>query len=447
MPLPSPIFSGKQLLCNSFPIIVGMVIVTLCNLIDRLFIGSKEDVAILAGMALTLPFIVLITAIGTLIGGGAATRISVWLKENNSERARQVLGNAFIMTCVLSVVLIMLIMGFMKELLWLFGGREDSIPYAVQYLSIIIPGCIFTNICISFVNCMRVSGFQKKSTRIMWTGIIVNIIANLILVVFLDYHIRGAALATVFSMFICTLLVVHHFTTSTGTLYFTRSCFRLKFNIIRNITLTGMTPFFMNLTTSTVCIIMNNYLIIHGGSHAVGAYGIISCYTILTMMILSGLCQGMNPLIEGCYENKDWAGSRKILGSTIRIATLFMTAVFIFSELFATYMVECFTTSPELIALSRTGIRITYVMLFLSGFQTVTANFFQSIQRPAHAVFMNMSRQFIFLIPTLYLFSKMWGITGIWIAIPFADFMAAALSGFFLWKLLKKVSLSTAISH
>lgn len=418
-----------QLLLNSaVPAAISMMVAALCNITDRWFIGESEGVVALAGLSLTLPLMILLTAIGAIPGTGAAILAARKLRKQERGKAEEILGNAFILTVGLSLLTVVVLGFLQKEIVLLFGGREQTIFYASRYLNILIPGCVFLNMTAGPANCMRVCGFSRKVAFITLTGILLNIVFDYLFVTVAGKGIEGSALATVLSMGISSLLIFLHFISPLSPL-------RLRFKHLfptyrqaRKIISTGLTPFFMNLTICTVSIIMNNYLVVHGGTLAIGAYGIISSYTILIMTLISGICQGM----QITTRNRPELDKTFLLRIALYSAAIISCTGFILGEFFTENFIRPFTSDPELIRFTGTGLRIIFCTLPILGFQFIVASFFQSIDKTHKALFINMSRQFLFLIPALFVFSGLWGMTGIWIAIPFADLLSSAVTGFFL---------------
>ena len=267
---------------------------------------------------------------------------------------------------------------------------------------------------------------------IILTGVIANLILDPVFIFGFNMGIRGAAIATVISMCISSVLIFLHFTGKQNTLRLVRLSFRPDLMILLTIIGVGMAAFIMNITTGMVNIIMNRYLVNYGGDYAIGAYGIISSYSILVSMLLMGICQGMQPIISYHYAT----GHREVLHDTLKyaigIGSLIASAGFIISETGATWLVKAFTWDPQLRDISAEGLRYTFLAMPLVGFQIIVTSYFQSIRQAPKAITMNISRQFVFLIPALSLFSIWWGLTGIWLAIPFADLMATLIALFFI---------------
>lgn len=418
----------KLLLSYSVPAAISMMVAAFCNITDRWFIGENEGISALAGLSLTLPLMVLLTAIGSIVGTGGAILLAGCLRRKEMQVAEKILGNTFSLTLLISLLIIFILSGFQKEIIFLFGGRTETLPYAIRYLNIIIPGSIFLNLTAGLTNCMRVCGFARKATRIIFSGILLNVIFDYYFISVLQMGIEGSAIATVLSMGICAILIFIHFLTPSNPVALRKIYFKPEGRQTLKIILTGMTPFFMNLTICTVSIIMNNYLVIYGGTIAIAAYGIVSSYTILIMMTISGICQGMQILIRN-YSGIDKV---RLFRLTIYTGAGISCTGFIFGEFFTDHFITPFTLSPGLIHITKTGLHIVFCTLPILGFQLIVASFFQSIDKTRKALFINMSRQFVFLIPSLFIFSGLWGLNGIWIAVPFSDLLSTFITTLFM---------------
>lgn len=416
----------------AYPAMINMIVLALYNIVDRIFIGQGAGPLAICGLALTLPCVSLLGTVGTLTGVGGAARISAAISASNYKLATRVLGNAVFLNVAMNLILIVYSLFNLDKILLAFGGSEQTIPYAHSYLSILIPGSLLTNLNFTFCHAIRASGFPRKSMMIILTGVIANLILDPVFIFGFNMGIRGAASATVISMCISSVLIFSHFTGKQNTLRLVRLSFRPDLMILLTIIGVGMAAFIMNITTGMVNIIMNRYLVNYGGDYAIGAYGIISSYSILVSMLLMGICQGMQSIISYHYAT----GHREVLHDTLKyaigIGSLIASAGFIIGETGATWLVKAFTWDPQLRDISAEGLRYTFLAMPLVGFQIIVTSYFQSIRQAPKAITMNISRQFVFLIPALSLFSIWWGLTGIWLAIPFADLMATLIALFFI---------------
>ena len=417
----------------SIPAITSMLVVALYTVVDRIYIGQGLGPLAISGLALTLPVSAMIAAVGTLIGAGAAARVSIVLGKKDLDWARDILTHVPILTLIVSAIFIGLSMLFLKDILVLFGGSPDTIPYAEEYLKVVIPGSIFTNLCFSLSNVMRASGFPKKSMYTVLIGVILNIILDPIFIFRLDMGIRGAAVATVISMIVGSAYAFRHFTGKKHLLTFKFRKFRFKPYIIRNIVSIGLSPFLINFLASIINVIVNNQLYRNGGDLAIGAFGIINSYMILIVFGIIGLCQGMQPIVGYNYGAKNNKRVKNAFILTARVATIIVSVGFVAAEFFSHQMAAVFTRDPGLIDITANGLRITFLAFPLIGVQIVISNFFMSIGKAFQSILMTLSRQILFLVPLIYLLPLFVpDVNGVWYAIPISDFLAFLVSILFL---------------
>lgn len=428
---------GRLLLHYAIPAVIGTVVNSLYNIIDRAYIGHGVGPLAISGLALTFPILIFMQAFGMLVGAGASARISIFLGRKENNKANNVLGNAFTLTFLFSALTIIPSLIFLKDLLLLFGGSEQTIPYAESYLYITIPGNILAALSFSFNGIMRASGYPKKAMIAMLTGAILNILLDPLFIFVFDMGIQGAAIATVISMAVSAGIVMHHFTDPKSIVCFQKKYFRLKLPIVISIITIGMSPFAMQLAASGVNALMNSSLIKYGGDFAVGAYGIINSFGILLVMLVLGVSQGMQPIIGFNYGAKHYHRVLQTLKLAIIIATIITTTGFLCSAFIPEIIVRAFTTNKEMITIAANGMRITFGALILVGFQMVTGNFFQSIGIAWKSMLLSITRQCLFLLPVLLTTPHYFQLNGVWMAPPIADFLSAIVAGLFLWHQVK----------
>lgn len=428
---------GRLLVQYAIPTVIGTMVNALYNIVDRIFIGQGVGALAISGLTLTFPIFLMMQACGMLIGTGAATRVSIHLGRKANDLAENVLGNAFTLTFIMYVLTVIPSMIFLDELLYAFGGSEQTIPYAKDYLNIAIPGSLLASLSFSFNSVMRASGYPQKAMITMMIGAVLNVILDPLFIFVFDMGIQGAAFATVVSMAICTLFVMTHFLHKDSIIHFHVKYFKLKKSIIYNILTIGMSPFSMQLAGSVVVVIMNHALKENGGDLAIGASGIISSVTMLLVLFVVGLAQGMQPIVGFNYG----AGRTERVYATLKLGIIVATIVTsigaIVSLIFPSAIVNAFSSDSELIAITDNGLRITMIVFYVVGSQIIISQFFQSIGYVGKAMFMSLSRQFLFLIPATIVFPHFWGIDGVWWAQPFSDFIAAVIGWIFLWYYIK----------
>ena len=428
---------GRLLLSYALPAVVGTMINSLYYIVDRIYIGHGLGSLAISGLTITFPVMLFLQAFGMLIGAGASARVSIFLGKKENEQAEKVLGNALILTFIISFCVITLCMLFLKDLLIWFGGSENTIPYAMDYLNIIIPGNILTTLCFGFNSIMRASGYPKKAMYTMIIGAVMNIVLDPIFIFVLDMGMQGAAIATVISMAISTVFVMHHFVSRQSLIRFRKKYLQLDWPIIRHIVSIGISPFSIQMGGSIVNIVMNNSLYLYGGDLALGANGILISIAMLLVMIVIGLSQGMQPIIG---FNFGAGHHHRVMGTlwlVIIISTCIMGAGWICSMFFPEIIVKGFTTDQELIAISANGLRLNFMLLIVVGSQIVISNFFQSIGSAWKTILLSISRQLIFLIPAVIILPRFFGLDGVWIAGPVSDGLATILAWAFLLHYIK----------
>lgn len=419
---------GKLIWQYSIPSIVGMIVMSLYNIVDRIFIGQGVGALAISGLALTFPFMILLMAFGMLIGAGSASRISITLGENNIEKAEKILGNALTLTILISGVVSILTYIFMGDLLRFFGGTEETIGYAEDYMRIIVPASIFSAMNFGFNNIMRATGFPRKAMYTMLISAIINVALDALFIFVFDWGIKGAAWATVIAYTSGSIWVMSHFFLPVSQIRFKKAYLKLEKEIVRAIVSIGMSPFSMQLASSMVMVIVNATLIKYGGDLAIGAYGIINSLLILVIQVVLGLNQGTQPVVGFNFGARLYDRMFKTLKTAIIIATILTSGGFVAGLFFAEFSVSMFTSDKELIQIASNALRIAIIMFPLVGFQIVISNFFQSIGKAKISIFLSLTRQFIFLVPAILILPPLFGLNGAWAAIPTADGLAAIVA-------------------
>ncbi len=412
----------------SLPAIVGTVVNALYNIVDRIFIGQGVGAMAISGLAITFPVTILTSSLGMLVGVGAASRISISLGKQRKDTAEQILGNSLLLTFIFNAVIMTLFYIYLDPILIAFGATDNTLPYAREYLQIVLLGNVFISLCYSFNNMMRASGYPQKAMYTMLIGAVLNIILDPIFIFVFKMGIAGVAWATVISMFIGMLFVMHHFYQPDSIIRLKRKYIRLNKEIIIAIVSIGMSPFLMQVAASGVAVLMNSSLIKHGGDLAVGAFGILNSMTMIIVMIVIGLNQGTQPIIGYNYGANHFDRVEQTFRYALRIATIITSIGFIIGMFFPRMFARAFTHETALLDIAEYGIRLSMISFPIVGFQIVAGSFFQSIGEASKAIIQSLSRQIIFLVPALLLLPRFFGLTGVWLSIPLSDFLSGLLS-------------------
>lgn len=432
---------GKLLLQYSIPAIIGMTVTSLYNIIDSIFIGHGVGAMAISGLAITFPLMNLVMAFCMLVGIGGAAISSIRLGQKDAGGATEVAGNVLTLCLINSVLFGGISLLFLDPILIFFGASDTTLPYAHDFMEVILLGTPISYTMIGLNNVMRATGYPKKAMLSSMLTVASNIIIAPIFIFHFKWGIEGAAWATVISQFFGMIWVLSHFCKRSSYVHFTRNCFKMKKRIVLSIFSIGMSPFLMNVCACIVVIIINNSLLNNGGDLAIGAYGIINRVLTLFVMVVLGLAMGMQPIVGYNYGAQRYDRVKKTLKYGIITGVVITTAGFLGSELFPSSIVAMFTDSHELIAMAKPGLQITSIMFPFVGCQIVITNFFQSIGKAKISIFLSLSRQLLYLLPCLILLPAQWGVYGVWSSMPISDFLAFITASIILIRHFRKRSL------
>ncbi|MBD8387960.1 MATE family efflux transporter [Dysgonomonas sp. BGC7] len=438
---------NKLLWQYALPAIVGTMVNALYNIIDRVYIGHGPDLGdhAIGGLGIVLPVMNLTAAVGMLVGAGSASRISICLGKGDKETAEKIIGNSFLMTLLFTGTLVTLLFIFLDPILRTVGATEETFPYAKEFLQYYLPGNIFLTMCFNFNSMMRASGYPAKAMYTMLIGVIANIIIAPIFIFVLKWGIKGAAIATIISMFIGLCFVMYHFMNANSMLRLRRKNIGLDPKIVWAVTSIGMSPFFIQVASSIVVFFINYKLRTYGGNIAIEAFAIANTLIMIIIMIMVGLTQGMQPIVGYNYGAKRITRVKETLNYTIKVGIIIGCVGLAIGLLLPEIVVKPFNPSPPLAAESAKALRIVTLMLPLVGFQIVVTNFFQCIGMAGKSIFLSLTRQFLILLPALFILPQYFELNGVWASIPVADFLATLLTAMmFIWqiKTFKKISTS-----
>lgn len=419
---------GRLLLRYSVPAVVGIVVMQLYNIVDRIFIGQVVGTDAIAGLAITFPVANISTALGVLIGAGASARVSIMLGNKDEESALRVTGNALVLTLAIGAVYIGLLYAFLDDLLYLFGATEANLPYARDMMLYVLPGMFLTNIAFSFNNIMRASGFPTRAMVTMFIGAGVNVVLDPIFIYVLDWGIKGAALATDIAMAVSAVFVIWHFIRGKGVVRFKRGIYRLDRHIIMGIVGIGAAPSIVNLAGCLINILINNTLNRYGGSDAIASAGVFVTVTSFVVAFIIGLCQGMQPIVGYNYGAGHYGRLKRAFMLAMGVATAVSVVGWGLGMLVPAEITRAFLTDEAMVASTAGYLMISMSMFWMVGVQIVSTTFFQSIGKVGKSIFLSMTRQVLFLIPALLILPGIYGLEGIWMCFPASDIAAFAVT-------------------
>lgn len=416
----------------AIPSVIAMTASSLYNIIDSIFIGQGVGALAISGLAITFPLMNLSAAIGSLVGAGASTLMSLRLGQKDYSSANNILGNVFVLNIIFGLIYTVIVLLFLDPILFFFGASSETIPYAREYMVVLSLGNVITHLYFGLNAMLRATGNPKKSMYTTICSVIINIILAPVFIYGFGWGIRGAALATIIAQTSMLIWQIIIFSNKESFIHLQKGIFKLKRKIVVDSLSIGMAPFLMNAALCIIVIIINQSLLKHGGDLDVGAYGIINRVGSLFVMIVMGLNQGMQPIAGYNFGANQIGRVNKVLKYTIVMATVVMTIGFLISEFFPYAVASIFTKDQRLIELAVPGLQIVFLFFPIVGFQMVTSNFFQSIGMAKKAIFMSLSRQLIFLLPCLLILPQFWGVKGVWYSLPVADLLASVIAAYML---------------
>ena len=446
----------KLLMQYSVPAIIAMTASSLYNMVDSIFIGQGVGPLAISGLALTFPLMNLSAAFGAMVGVGASTLISMRLGQRDYETAKQVLGNVVVLNTVIGILFAAIMLLFLDPILYFFGASEDTIPYAREYMEIILLGNVVTHMYLGLNAVLRSAGHPRKSMYATMITVALNAILDPLFIFVFDWGIRGAAIATILAQIVSLTWQLRLLSNPQELLHFRRGIYRLRRTIVENILSIGMSPFLMNLAACFIAILINKGFKEHGGDLMIGAYGITNRVAFLFVMIMMGLNQGMQPIAGYNYGARQYDRVLRVLNLTMLGATGVSLIAFLLGEVFPGVAVRLFTTDAQLIDFAVTGMRLSFMMFPLVGFQMVATNFFQSLGMASKAIFLSLTRQLLFLLPCLLFLPRLFinhtsweGSWGVWCSQPASDLMAAIVTAILLVRQLRyfkqKIDLKTTV--
>ncbi|MCX4264779.1 MAG: MATE family efflux transporter [Muribaculaceae bacterium] len=419
---------GRLLWEYSLPAVVGMLVMALYNVVDRIFIGQCVGPDAIAGLAICFPMMSLATAMGVLIGVGSTARISIMLGASRLDEAQRIFGNAFVLTIVIGITYMILFMVYLDPMLRLFGASDATLPYARTYMLVLMPGLLLTNITYGFNNIMRASGYPRRAMLTMIIGAVVNVALDPLFILVFDWGIAGASVATVIAMAVSAVFVLAHFFRRNVTLRFKRGIFRLNWRIFIGIISIGAAPAIVNAASCIVNALANHSLLSYGGDRDIGAAGIMVTYTSLLVTIVLGLCQGLQPIIGYNYGAGNMNRLRRAFYLAVVAASVVTCVGGLYGFFWPSTIARVFTTDADLISATDRALGICLAVFPVVGFQIVSTCFFQSIGNATESIIVGLLRQVIFLIPLLIYLPRLFNVEGVWMAFPISDAVATVVT-------------------
>lgn len=422
---------GSLLMQYAIPAIVAMAASSVYNIIDGIFIGQGVGAEAIMGLALTGPLMSLTAAFGAMVGVGAATLMSVKLGQKDYGTAQKILGNVVIMNLTLGIVLGLLLLVFINPILRFFGASDVTLPYARNFMSIILVGNVVTHMYLGLNALLRSTNRPQKAMCATIGTVVLNCILAPIFIFVLGWGIRGAATATIMAQMIMLMWQLRLFSNKDELIHLNRSIIKLDVKIVKESLLVGLPQFLINLCACLVAAMMTRSLTTYGGDMAVGAFGICNRFILFIVMVVIGLNQGMQPIAGYNFGARRYDRVLGVLNKALIFGSIITLTGFVIGVFFPTPFVSVFAKdSPQLIKLSAHALSCMVMMFPIVGIQIVSTAFFQSIGYAPKSIFLSLTRQLIFLVPAIFILPHLYAdpLEGLWHAAPVADGLASVLA-------------------
>lgn len=423
----------------SLPATVGMLMNAIYNVVDRLIIGHTPGLRTvgLAAVTVAFPVMMVMMAVAIMIGVGGATRFSIHMGRKEPEEASRYLGNAVFLMLTSSVIVTVLGLAFLDPLLRLSGASDTVLPYAREYLSIVLCGMIFQTVSMGLNNFIRADGSPTISMLTMFIGAGFNAVFGVLFVIVFHWGLRGAAFAVVLGQLLSAAWCLHYFL-KTSKIRLRLHNMKPELRRLRTIFTTGTPAFVLNVIGSILNIVLNGRLLVYGGDLAISAMGIINSLQTFMIMPVIGINQGVQPIISYNFGARQLRRVHKALKLGMLAATAITVFGWILTRLIPRHMAAVFTSEADLLQLSGYAVTAWFACLLVVGFQIISSNYFQAIGKPAISTTLTLLRQVVLLIPLIILLPRFFGLDGILWAAPIADFLSAAAAAGCLVSYLRK---------
>lgn len=414
----------------SIPAAAGMIVNSLYNVVDTIFVGRGVGPEAIAALSIAFPLQIIIGTVAHAFGAGTASIVSRRLGERRTEEAAAAAGTSMVFVTLYSIVAMAAMLVFAEPVLRLFGASPAIMPIALTYLRWVAIGFPILGFAMSSNGLIRAEGRARTAMVSMFLGTGLNILLDPIFIFGLGMGIRGAAIATVISQAISAFWIIRFYVSGRSSLSPARRHLRIRRRIIGESFALGLPNFIHGTSFSLLMLIINRTLGSFGGDAAIATYGMINRLMTLAYMPLIGLAQGFQPIAGYNTGAGLIARVRRILllagGTATALAALFWAGF----QAFPAALMSMFTSDAALVASSARALRMYAMCMPLIGVQMIGSVYFQAVGRKLPSLLLTLSRQFIFLIPLVILLPRFIGIDGVWLAFPAADLLSTVVTAF-----------------
>lgn len=433
---------AKLVIRLAIPTIIAQIVNLLYNIVDRIYIGHIPNVGGVAitGVGVCMPIIIIISAFAALIGYGGAPKASIYLGERNEEKAEIVVGNSFVLLTILGIILMIVVLIFSEDLLFLFGASQNTIDYAMDYINIYVIGTIFVLITVGMNPFISAQGYTKISMMTVLIGAILNCILDPVFIYLFNLGVKGAAIATVISQCISSVFVIWFLSSKNATLRLKPKNLKINWKVMLPAILLGISPFVMQFTEAVISICFNASLKKYGGDIAVGAMTILSSLMQFSMLPLMGFAQGAQPVTSYNFGAKNTERVRASFKFLLIVSVIYSFVFWLLLMLFPRFFASMITDSKEYVDYTAWAIRIYFAISCLFSVQIACQQTFIAIGNAKVSVFLAVFRKVILLIPLIFILPSILNekTMAIYLAEPIADGIAVTVTAILFYKVFNK---------
>lgn len=438
----------KLLMKLALPAMAGMLINALYNIVDTFFVAKGAGEAAIGGLTFAFPVQLILMAVGLMIGIGSASVYSRAFGKKDYDTMDQMVNSALKADVIIAILFAIVAYIFIDPLLNFFGATSENFQFGKDYLSIILIGLIPMTLSMVLNNLVRAEGRPMISMYTLMIGAGLNIALDALFIFGFDMGVQGAAIATVIAQTVAfSFIFIYAMSDRSSLKVHFSHFFQVNFKLIGEAISVGLPTFLRNSTGALITIIILRLINKYGGTVTEittyqSIYGVINRVISFVFLPSFGIVQGLVPIVSYNFGAKKY----QRLKGVIKFAVMIIAIYFIFGYIFiygaSPFIFKIFSDSADanFISLGTHAFRILALGFTVVGFQIIASSIFQSFGFPVRATIVTISRQVLFFIPLVYLFTNLWGLTGIWIAFAAADFLAGVLSIFLLIKEMRTIN-------
>lgn len=431
---------GRLLLRLSLPSTIGMIVMSSYNIVDAVFIGRGVGPLGLAAIMVCFPLQMLSGALSVMAGAGGASIISRSLGAGDVDRAKRAFCATSSFAFGVGLIVAVTVFVFLEQVLRLFGATEAIMPYAEDYLSVILFGVPLQMFGMVGNHAARAEGRARIAMTSMLISAILNMVLDPLFIFGFGWGMMGAAAATVLSQLVMFIWIFGYFLKGKSALSFVRAYMVPTPDVMREAVAVGSSEFVRMSAGSLSIVLINAALVRWGGDMHVAVYGVINRALSFFFMPLMGLAQGFQPILGYNYGAGNLERAKQSIRLAVTASTVMATAGYAIAQIWPREIFLLFSSDQELVAEGIKAMRLISTTYFFVGFQITGSAMFQALGRARPAFILSLSRQVLLLIPMVIVLPAFFGTRGVWVSFPLADTFAFSLTLFLFIRQLRRMN-------